>query len=376
MVIRFHPQVSTFSILVLIVVAMLVVASPSRLVAQSTTLKVYQSNLQHGQGTDNAFNFPRQVTAMADADIMFVQERSTTETGWNVSLAAAGFAQAVYRENDSNQADGPAIWYKTSTVTVNAVFDTALQTTNLIGWDGSTTVNKSAVGASVTVGGHQFYVFSTHLCWSRCNDSSSVTTSSQREGQIATFLTWVDTVTGGSPNVLIGGDMNFAPDSPKIGGGFQKDLFTAANYTDLWTAGMAAGTATANWGDRDSNSVADMPVADLTTRTHDTRRIDYLYLKAGATVLTMTAIDLPDLRATCPHALVAGGAFPSCSPEVAGGPGSNQGGSDKQWDIPDDYGVRPSDHNFMSATFTVGTASGGGGRQHGKAGRRGKAGIR
>lgn len=316
------------------------------LVVSAQTFTVVTANLQHGEGTDATTNYARQVTALAGADLIAVQERTTGDTGWNASLASAGLVEAVYRENDSNQGDGPAIWYKSSSVTVNAIYSTALQSTNLIGWDGSTTVNKSAVAAKVTISGKQFYFVSTHLCWSACADSSGSTQSVQREGQIATLLSWINSTLTGGLDVVIAGDMNFAPDYPKSTGGVIKSLFTVG-YTDLWNTGLTLAKATAAWNDRDSNGSADMPVGDLTTRTHDTRRIDYIFLKNGPTHLNLKSIRVPDSRAVCPHGLVAGGALPSCSPEVTGGPGV----SGNQWDIEDDYGVRPSDHNFVWAVF-------------------------
>lgn len=322
------------------------------------SVTVATANLQHGQGTDGVFNFQRQIDALAGIDIIAVQERSTTETGWNVPLANAGYTQAVYLENNTTEGDGPAIWVKSATVTVDETHTRALVTgTNPscgspnVGWDCTTDVRKSAVAAKVTVQSRQFYVVSVHGCWSRCNNSSGTTLSVQRENQMNDLISWINATLTGGLDVIILGDMNFGPDYAKTTGGLIKDIFTAS-YTDLWNAGITAGTATAPWGDRNSDTIADMPVSDLGTRTHDTRRIDYIFLKQGATALSLSSIILPDQRATCPHALVAGGTFPSCSPEVVGGPGV----SGQQWDIPDDFGVRPSDHNFLKATLNVSAA--------------------
>lgn len=336
----------------LIRVLLLILAFTIPVTAQTVTL--YTANLQHGQGTDLTFDFSRQITALSSADIITVQERTSSELGWNSPMSSAGFAQAVYLENNTTEGDGPAIWYKTSTVTVNDTWTRALTTgTNPscgspnVGWDCTTDVRKSAVAAKVTVSGKQFYVVSVHGCWSRCANSSGSTTSLQRENQMNDLVSWISSTLTDNIPVVIGGDFNFGPDYPKSTGGLIKDILTAT-YSDLWNAGITAGTATANWGDRNSDSIADMPVADLTTRTHDTRRIDYFFLKGAG--LTLASIDLPDNRTTCPHGLVAGGALPSCSPEVVGGPGV----SDQQWDIPDDFGVRPSDHNFLKVVLNIG----------------------
>jgi endonuclease/exonuclease/phosphatase family metal-dependent hydrolase len=309
---------------------------------QAQDLVVYTANVQHGQGTDGNFDFSRQVAAIADADLVAVQERTDGETGWDSPLSSAGLDEAVFRENHSSQNDGPAIWYRTAKCAPLETYQTDLQVGTLIGWDGSTVVNKAAVGVRITCRGRTFYFFSAHLCWSACADSNGAQTSAQREGQLNTLVTWINGIRGSDPNVIVGMDGNFSPTMPKLSGGFQKDIM-AASYTDLWTAGISASTATANWGDRNNDSIADMPVSDTGTRTHDTRRIDWIWKFTTATLFSLRMISVPDLRATCPHALVAGGNLPSCSPEVTGGPGV----SGNQWDVEDDFGVEPTDHNLV-----------------------------
>jgi endonuclease/exonuclease/phosphatase family metal-dependent hydrolase len=328
-------------------------------ICRAQTITIYQANLQHGQGTDAQFNFQRQIDYMSSGDILAVQERSTGETGWNTPLSNAGFSEAVYLQNSASQGDGPAIWYKSASVTINATYSHPLSS-GFISWDGSTNVDKAAVAAKVTVGGKQFYVVSTHLCWSRCADSSGSQFSAQRVAQATELLNWISSTLTGGLDVVIMGDLNFAPDYPKSPSGLQIDLFTA-NYTDLWQAGIAAGTATAPWGDRDNDGNADMPIGNLTTRTSDYRRIDYAFLNKNPTTLALSAIQVPDTRATCPHALVAGGALPGCTPEVTGGP---VGDAPNQWDIPEDFGARPSDHNWVKITLSI-TSKRGGMRGHG-----------
>src|SRR5690349_11427716 len=160
--------------------------------AQST-ITIKTANLQHGEGTDNNTNFSRQITKINEGspDIVFVQERTTGETGWNGPMATAGFTQAIWRENAPapSQGDGPAIWYRNSTVSIIQTWSTDLFTgtnpgcgTPNVGNDCSTLVNKAAVAAKISYGGRQFYVVGTHLCWSLCNDPSA-TTSVQRENQ-------------------------------------------------------------------------------------------------------------------------------------------------------------------------------------------------
>lgn len=302
---------------------------------QGQTITLYTANVRFGQKTNNAFDFQGQLNVLQSADIVGVQERTTTETGWNTPLSNTGMSQAVFREN-GHGGDGPAIWVKNATVTVNATFNTALST-GFIGWNGSQNVDKAAVGALVTVGGKQFYVFNTHLCWSACADSSGSQFSTQRVSQINALLSWVSGIAGNSPHIILG-DMNFAPNYPKSPSGLQIDLFTGAGYTDLWQAGLTAGTATADWGDRDEDSIPDMPLGSLTSRTLDSRRIDYLFAKG----FNLVSIDMPDLRATCSVALTTGGNFKQC-PDVVS----------PLVDFPEDQGVKPSDHNWIEAVVTV-----------------------
>lgn len=304
----------------------------------NTSIGICLANVQHGEGTDGTTNYARQIAHMvASKDIVCMQERSTGETGWNAGMSAAGFTEEVYREN-GHGTDGPSIWVK-STVTVNDNFDHALST-GAIGWDGTTNVDKAAVGVHVTVGGISFYIFNTHLAWSAGADSEGSTFSAIRVAQINELMSWISGIVGSDPNVLIVGDMNFGPDYPKSPSGLQIDLILDAGYSDLWVQGIAESKATAPWDDRDSVGGADMPIGSLTTRTHDTRRIDYFFLHENAQMI-LTAIDLPDLRANCSGALTGSPLF---CPDTA---------SDQRWGVPDDYGVRPSDHNFMDLALAL-----------------------
>lgn len=314
--------------------------------AQSFT--VVTANVQHGEGTDLAFNCTRQVTALNSmgADLIAVQERTTNETCWNGPMASAGYTEAVYRENHPDQGDGPAIWYRTSKFTLLDTQQVDLQTGTLIGWNGSTVVNKAAVAAKLSFNGRVFWFVSTHLCWSACADSQGSQFSAQRVGQINTLRSWMSSTLTGAP-IVLAGDMNFGPDYPKSPSGLQKDLFTDA-FDDLWNVGLAAGTATTPWGDRDADGIADMTPADLGTqtsgtRTHDTRRIDYIFLTKGQTLFTLTSISVPDGRAACSTALTTGGVFKQC-PDVQ---------TSQQSDVTDDQGVRVSDHNFIRAVLSI-----------------------
>jgi endonuclease/exonuclease/phosphatase family metal-dependent hydrolase len=315
------------------------------------SLTVYTANLQHGVGTDGVADYARQITALSSGDLIGVQERESGTNFWASAMAAVGMVEAVYRENDPTQNDGNAIWYKPSKVTILGTYQHDLSQ-GAIGWNGSTNVDKSVVAAKCRAEGKTFYFVNTHLAWDAGADSDGSLYSATRVAQINTMLNWINTTLIGGLDVLIVGDMNFGPDYPKNPSGLQIDLFTAG-YVDLWQQAITKGVATAAWGDRNSDGTPDMPITSLTTRTYGTRRIDYCFLSNNPQSLALAAMDIPDLRETCPHGLVAGGVLPSCEPEVLGGPGV----SEYQWDTPDDFGVRPSDHNFIKLTLNVDTAA-------------------
>jgi endonuclease/exonuclease/phosphatase family metal-dependent hydrolase len=252
-------------------------------------------------------------------------------------MTAAGFEEKVYRENDPSQGDGPSIWVRNSTVTVNQTYFHDLSN-GAVGHDGFTNVDKAAVAAKVTVAGRQFYVVNTHLCWSACADSQGSEFSVTRVNQINELLNWISTTLTGGLDILIVGDMNFGPAYAKnsqtapAGVTTQRGIFLA-DYDDLWEKGVNTGKATALWPDRNGNGVLDMPITIFdsggnNTRTHDTRRIDYFFLKKTASTLALHNIDLPDLRAGC-------------------------SGVTLTWGTPDDLGVRPSDHNWMKLTLIL-----------------------
>jgi endonuclease/exonuclease/phosphatase family metal-dependent hydrolase len=203
-----------------------------------------------------------------------------------------------------------------------------------VGYDGSTDIRRSAVAAKFSFNSKQFYVVSVHLCPSICRDNSGTTESVQRVAQIQDLLSWIDsTLTGGLP-VYILGDLNLTTDTPKQPSGFQFDLFTSAGFSDQWQTGLTNSVAEANWGDRDQDSVADMPLG-TNTRTHDSRRIDFILYKPNNGSITLNKISVPDGRATCTQTLTTGGNYKQC-PDVT-----------QLWDLPEDQGVRLSDHNWI-----------------------------
>ncbi|HEU4872422.1 MAG TPA: IPT/TIG domain-containing protein [Pyrinomonadaceae bacterium] len=302
-------------------------------------VRLITANVHRGVGTDGVMDHRRQVQILThDTDIVCLQEQSTTDTGLNAEMTAAGFQQKVYRENDPSQQDGSSIWIRSSTVTFHQDWQDDLSQ-NAVGWNGSTNVDKAVVAVKVSVAGRQFYVVNTHLCWSACADAQGSHSSVTRVNQINTLLNWINTNLTGGLDVLIVGDMNFGPAYPKdpntapTGINTQRGIFLA-DYEDLWEKGVNTGKATALWLDRARDGALDMPLTVFdsggnNTRTLDTRRIDYFFLKKTASALSLHNIDMPDLRAGC------------------GALGLPPTGT------PDDLGIRPSDHNWIKLTLRV-----------------------
>jgi hypothetical protein len=259
------------------------------------------------------------------ADVVNAQEVSPGDLpSWDAAFSNLGFSRTIYVANSTQINDGQVIWYRSSKLAVNATYSRKLSD-GYISFDGSTNVDKSAVAIDVTVDDKRALIVDTHLCWSKCADSQAdieTGKSWQRDAQARELIDWIGGL--GVNSVILAGDFDMTPTFP------QYELF--ANYIDAWKLGLQLGTATASWADRNSDGVPDMPLGDLTTRTHDTRRIDYVFLKGAVGLIT---IDLPDLRQPC--ALVNG----QC-PAVQ-----------QRWGITDDLGVRPSDHNWLRATMVL-----------------------
>jgi hypothetical protein len=287
---------------------------------------VITANLQHGQNTSAAFDYAGQATLLASlADVVNAQEVSPGDLpNWDAAFSSLGFNRTPYVANSTQINDGQVIWYRAAKVSVNNTYTRQLST-GFISYDGSTSVDKSAVAIDTTIGDKRTLIVDTHLCWSKCADSlADVITgkSWQRDAQARELLNWIAGL--GHNNIILAGDFDMTPTFP------QYPLF--ADYIDAWKLGLQQGTASAPWADRDDDGVSDMPLGDLTTRTHDTRRIDYVFLQGNVGLIS---IDLPDLRKPC--TLVDG----QC-PAVQ-----------QRWGITDDLGVRPSDHNWLRATVVV-----------------------
>jgi endonuclease/exonuclease/phosphatase family metal-dependent hydrolase len=287
---------------------------------------VITANLQHGQNTANVFDYAGQARVLASlADVIAAQEVSPGDLpNWDAAFTELGFNRTIYVANSTQMNDGQVIWYRAARVTVNTTYSHKLSS-GFISFDGSTSVDKSAVAIDVMVGDKRSLIVDTHLCWSKCADSfADIETgkSWQREAQARELNSWVASL--GYNSIILAGDFDMTPLFP------QYPLF--ASYIDAWKLGLQLGTASAAWADRNGDGLSDMPLGHLTTRTHDTRRIDYVFLQGQVGLI---AIDLPDLREPCP---LINGQCPAVQ---------------QRWGIADDLGVRPSDHNWLRATVVL-----------------------
>lgn len=302
------------------------------------SVKAWTFNVQHGQLTDESFNFQAQVDAMV-GDLFAIQERSGSETGWDGPMSTAGLAQAVYRPNQIGGSDGCAIWYKSSTITVLNTYEVQLSIGAQTGWSG-TNVDKCAVAAKVQAEGQKFYIVNTHLCQAAGADSNGAITSTIRENQIKTLLTFMDQNLLNYDIALLA-DFNYGiPNYELNGGGLQEHLFERAGFVDCWRDGIAKGIATCPWDNRDGTGGNDMVVGESII-THDTRWIDSIKLRRVNRALTLSAVQLPDLRSTCSGSLTGS---PLRCPDVASG---------QLTGTVLDYGKRPTDHNPMWAEFAI-----------------------
>ena len=301
-----------------------------------TVLKMVTANLQHGESTNETFHYDSQANLITStSDLVAAQEVSEGDIpNWDSAFESGGFHKVIFREHYLTTGDGNAIWARNSLSEIQTYYRDLANGSSNVGYDGSTDIRRSAVAAKFSFNSKQFYVVSVHLCPSICRDNSGTTESVQRVAQIQDLLSWIDsTLTGGLP-VYILGDLNLTTDTPKQPSGFQFDLFTSAGFSDQWQTGLTNSVAEANWGDRDQDSVADMPLG-TNTRTHDSRRIDFILYKPNNGSITLNKISVPDGRATCTQTLTTGGNFKQC-PDVT-----------QLWDLPEDQGVRLSDHNWI-----------------------------
>jgi endonuclease/exonuclease/phosphatase family metal-dependent hydrolase len=311
------------------------VATPGS-TSSSTVLKMVTANLQHGESTDETFHYDQQANLITStSDLVAAQEVSVGDlSNWDSAFTSGGFTRVKFREHYLATGDGNAIWARSTLSVVQTYEHDLANGSSNVGYDNSTDIRRSVVAAKFSFNSKQFYVVSVHLCPSICRNNSGTTESVQRVAQIQDLLSWIDSTLTGSLPVYILGDLNLTTDTPKQPSGYQFDLFTSAGFSDQWQTGLTNSVAEANWGDRDQDSVADMPLG-TNTRTHDSRRIDFILYKPNNGSITLNKISVPDGRATCPQTLTTGGSYKQC-PNVT-----------QLWDLPEDQGVRLSDHNWI-----------------------------
>ena len=157
---------------------------------------------------------------------------------------------------------------------------------------------RSVAQATISIYGKVINFFVTHL------DDASTTAREQEVTELKSFAAGF-----AEPRIIVG-DFNFSPDWPEMPG-------MTSDYYDGWNEAYVAGTASA---------YPDNPV-QWQTRTRR-GRIDYVFYSHGASTLTLRATQIPDQR------------------DLSRLPVETIGTTD-------DRGVRPSDHNFMTATFDL-----------------------
>jgi endonuclease/exonuclease/phosphatase family metal-dependent hydrolase len=154
--------------------------------------------------------------------------------------------------------------------------------------------------ATLNVNGKAMNFFSTHFQWPS-------TSSAERQVEANELVAFARTFA--EPRI-IAGDFNAQTSTPEIQTMMQ-------SYFDSWGTAVSGGKATA---------YADNP-ASLSTRTRRTR-IDFVFQSKSATTVSVKAGQVPDTRDLTQKPVVLLNTL-------------------------DDKGVRPSDHNFTSVTFTV-----------------------
>ena len=155
---------------------------------------------------------------------------------------------------------------------------------------------RSVAQVTVSIGGRTINFFSTHL---------SYESSSWRVTQIAELTNWAS---GFAEQRIVAGDFNLWDTLSEYSN-------MTANYYDSWAQAMSVGTAVA---------YPDNP----TGRTRGAR-IDFIFYSKGATNLGLIESRMPDQRDLNNKNVVR-----------------TVGNSN-------DWGVRPSDHNFLMSTFEV-----------------------
>ena len=263
-------------------------------------LKVLVFNVQHGYGTDNVHSTTRQVQYLIaqKPDVVVMNEVSKGDiSGYLQQLKV----QSGVVWNSVYFDDMPGKNEGNLIVTRLPITSSATHqypTTYVAG------INMTMSAVEATIAG--YCVFGTHLAW------KGTVGAQARATQVNDLLLWLSTF---SCNKVVMGDFNAGDLDPELQPLYQQ-------YSEVWSQAVRTGVAT---------SYSDNPPI-IEARTRDTRHIDLIFTTPGISVV---AGNMPDQRVLTklPVQLVG---------------------------TTDDLGVRPGDHNFLTAqlqTTAVGTAS-------------------
>lgn len=271
----------------------------------ATTLRMADWNIQvNGEGTDGRTDLTRTYATLrakaADVDIITCNECYASTISSFATRLSNDTGVTWYPANfDVGSHNHSGVWSRYRFVSTPVVHSYSVPASMDDG-------PKTAGEVDIDVNGRAVHLVVTRLC-SPCGGGVRAT-------QAQELVTWAAGF--GEPRI-IAGDFN---DNP----GASSTSTMAAAYVDSYRQAQADHTATA---------YTDNPSG----HTHGCNSIDYIWLSAGATGVSLLDATVPDLRAT-----------PLSNPNSA---------VTEKVGCSDDYGVRPSDHNMVKASFLVGTAA-------------------
>jgi len=281
-------------------------SSKAESAATETTLRITHWNIQvNGEGTDGRTDLDRTYAMLrakaADADIITCNEcYASTITSFASRLTSdTGVTWHYITQFDVGSHNHSGVWSRypfASTPVVHEYSQPASMDTG----------PKTAGEVDVNVNGKILHLIVTRLC-SPCGGSV-------RAVQAQDLVAWAQGF--GEPR-MITGDFNDSPGASSIN-------TMKASYIDSFRQAQAMGTAVA---------YPDNP----TGHTHGCSFIDYVWLSAQATDMSLVDATVPDVRAP-----------PLSNPNNA---------VTEKVGCSDDYGVRPSDHNMVKASFTISQAA-------------------
>lgn len=253
------------------------------------TLRVLTYNLQFGKGTDNIQNWDRTATWIANINPDIAQF---------CEVPPDGISTLVSLLNQKTGRTWSSFWVPKAPG-INEGNLILSKYTFISTGSKYLSYTRSVAQVTISVAGRTINFFGTHL------DDASSSNRYVEVGELMSFAA------GFSENRIVCGDFNGGPDT-------QEAIRMASGYYDGWNQGYNAGTAVA---------YPDNPVA-WQTRTRR-GRIDYVWYSTGAANLVLRGTQIPDTRDLNNKNVVI----------FLG--------------TPDDYGVRPSDHNPMIANFDI-----------------------